>query len=113
MWYVEEKDDIPLRNVILPMEFGVKHLPKIFVKDSAVDPLCHGAPLALPGVSKYSDNFKTSEIVAIYTLKNELVALGEAQFDSSYIEGKEQGIIAKIKRVLMPLETYPSKKKED
>ena len=113
MWYIEEKDDIPLRNVILPMEFGVKHLPRIVVKDSAIDPLCHGAPLALPGVSKYSDNFKIGELVAIYSLKNELVALGDAQLASASIEGKEQGIIAKIKRVLMPIGTYPSKKKDE
>ncbi|MHA1302688.1 MAG: RNA-guided pseudouridylation complex pseudouridine synthase subunit Cbf5, partial [Candidatus Heimdallarchaeaceae archaeon] len=31
-WYKEERDERPLRNIILPMEFAVKHLPKIFVK---------------------------------------------------------------------------------
>ncbi|MCG3215087.1 MAG: RNA-guided pseudouridylation complex pseudouridine synthase subunit Cbf5 [Candidatus Heimdallarchaeota archaeon] len=113
MWYLEEGEENPLRNVILPMEYGVRHLPKIYVKDSAVDPLCHGAPLALPGVSKYTENFNKGEQVAIHTLKQELVALGEAQISCNDFEKQEQGLVANVKRVLMPRSTYPSKRKEE
>ncbi len=111
-WYKEEKDENPLRNIILPMEYGVKHIPKINIKDSAVNPLCHGAPLALPGVSKYSEEFKAGKMVAIYTLKNELVALGEAQIDAITLPEKENGIVSSTKRVLMPIGTYPSSPKK-
>jgi H/ACA ribonucleoprotein complex subunit 4 len=112
-WYREEGEEIPLRNIILPMEFGVKHLPKIFVKDTSIDTLCHGAPLAIPGVSKFSKNFLKGETIAIFSLKHELIALGEAQIDSDELEEKEQGLIASVKKVLMNRNTYPSLKKEN
>lgn len=111
-WYKEEKDENPLRNIILPMEYGVKHIPKIIIKDSAVDTICHGAPLALPGISKFSEEFKAGDMVAIYTLKNELVALGEAQIDAITLPEKEYGIVSSVKRVLMPIGTYPSSPKK-
>jgi len=107
MWYKEEKDEIPLRNIILPMEFAVKHLPKIYVKDNAVDTICHGAPVALPAISKITTNFKEGDTVAIHTLKNELVALGDAQIDATKLEKMDSGLIVKTKRVLMPTGTYP------
>ena len=107
-WYKEEEDENPLRNIILPMEYGVKHIPKIIIKDSAVDTVCHGAPLALPGISRFSEEFKAGEMVAIYTLKNELIALGEAQIDAITLPEKDHGIASSVKRVLMPIGTYPS-----
>ncbi|OLS33056.1 MAG: putative tRNA pseudouridine synthase B [Candidatus Heimdallarchaeota archaeon AB_125] len=110
MWFLEEKDEIPLRNIILPMEWGVKHLPKIFVKDSTVDSLCHGAPLALPGVSKYTEKFNKGELAGIFSLKHELIALGEIQLTQESIQNSKHGIFASVKRVLMPIGTYPTSK---
>ena len=109
-WYLEEKDEVPLRNIILPMEYGVKHIPKLFVKDSTVDSLCHGAPLAMPGLSKYTDKFGKGDLVGIFTLKHELIALGEMQLTADSIRGSDHGILASVKRVLMPIGTYPSSK---
>ncbi len=113
MWLEEEKDEIPLRNIILPMEMGVTHLPKIFVKDSTVDSLCHGAPLAMPGVSKFTNNFSKGNMVGIFTLKHELIGLGEAQLDSENLKSKEQGLLASVNRVIMQIGTYPSQKKDN
>ena len=109
-WYKEEGDQIPLRNIILPMEYGVKHLPKIFVKDTTVDSLCHGAPLALPGISKFTNNFQKGDLIAIFSLKHELIALGNAQLDSKILEEIDQGLVANVKKVLMERNTYPSQK---
>ena len=113
MWLKEENDEIPLRNVILPMELGVSHLPKIYVKDSTIDSLCHGAPLAIPGISKYTNNFAKGEMVGIFSLKHELISLGEAQLDSKELIEKNQGLAASVKRVIMEIGTYPSKKKDN
>ncbi|MFW9851539.1 MAG: RNA-guided pseudouridylation complex pseudouridine synthase subunit Cbf5 [Candidatus Thorarchaeota archaeon] len=110
--YKEENEEIPLRNIILPMEYGIKHLSKIIVKDSAINPLCHGAPLGLPGVSKYSKDFDNGELIAILSLKHELVAFGETQMNAKDLEEKESGLVASVKRVLMPIGTYQSKKKD-
>ncbi|MBY9002074.1 MAG: RNA-guided pseudouridylation complex pseudouridine synthase subunit Cbf5, partial [Candidatus Heimdallarchaeota archaeon] len=111
-WHKEENDENPLRNIILPMEYGVQHVPKIIIKDSAVDTICHGAPLALPGVTQYSEDFKAGDMVAIYTLKNELIALGEAQLDAKTLPEKESGLVSSTKRVLMTIGTYPSSPKK-
>jgi len=110
--YKEENNEIPLRNIILPMEYGITHLPKIIVKDSAIDPLCHGAPLGLPGVSKFSKNFTSGELISILSLKHELVAFGETQMNAKDLEEKESGLVASVKRVLMPIGTYQSRKKD-
>ncbi len=112
MWFKEENDEIPLRNIILPMEYGVTHIPKIFMKDNAVDSVCHGAPIAIPGISKYTENFEEGNIVGIFTLKNELIALGETQLQAEKIEKMNHGLVASVKRVLMPIGTYPSMKKK-
>jgi len=112
MWFKEENDEIPLRNIILPMEYGVTHVPKIFMKDNAVDSVCHGAPIAIPGISKYTKNFEEGNIVGIFSLKNELIALGETQLKSEEIEKMSHGLVARVKRVLMPIGTYPSMKKK-
>lgn len=111
--YLEDKNEIPLRNIILPMEYGVKHLPQIWVKDKTVDSLCHGAPLGLPGVSKYTPNFEKGDTVAIFTLKHELIALGQAQMHYSEIKKDSPGILANVKKVLMPRGTYPANKKTE
>lgn len=44
------RDDTILRKFIQPMEKALALIPKIYVRDSAVDAVCHGANLTAPGV---------------------------------------------------------------
>ena len=47
----EETGDMEvLKKVVLPMEKALDYTPKIYIRDSAVDAICHGAELAAPGV---------------------------------------------------------------
>ena len=48
--YHQEGEDKYLKAFLQPMERMVDHLPKIHVRDTAVDALCHGADLAAAGV---------------------------------------------------------------
>ena len=48
--YKERKDEEKLRRLILPIEHCLAGIRAITVRDTAVDALCHGAPLAVPGV---------------------------------------------------------------
>ncbi len=41
-------DESLLRRYVKPVEYMVKHLPRIFIRDSAVDSVAHGAALAAP-----------------------------------------------------------------
>ena len=100
-FYKNEKNDKFLRKIIQPVENAIAHLPKMWVFDTTVDTLCHGADLNIPGISKLNDQINKNDIVAIMTLKDELVALGTAQLASEEIMEKEKGLAVKTERVFM------------
>lgn len=103
----EEGEESQLRRVILPMEYALQHLPKIYIRDTAVDAICHGADLAVPGVVSFESKIARGDQVAIFTLKGEAVALGIAQLSSDEILKARDGIAVNAKRVIMPPGTYP------
>ena len=114
-WRNEGKDDL-LRRYILPVEYAVAHLPKIVIRDTAVDAIAHGANLAVPGVVRLHDGIEKGDIVALFTLKGELVAVGVAQMSSKEIMEAKRGIAVKVRRVVMKPGVYPAawrKKKEE
>jgi len=104
-WKEEGNEEI--RNLIHPMEDLLSHLPAIIIKDSAVDAICHGADLALPGVAQVDTGIKEGSIVAIKTLKGEAVAIAKALMSTRDIIEKNKGIVADTKRVIMKPGTYP------
>lgn len=96
-----------IREVIIPVERVVGFLPRVVIKDGAVDAICHGAPLAIPGISKVDAEINKGDTVAIFTLKGELVAIGRAEMETKEILTAEKGIAVKTDRVLMKPGTYP------
>ena len=107
MWR-EEGDERYLRRIILPVEVAVSHLPKIVIRDTAVDAIAHGASLAVPGITRLTNNIVKGSLVAILTLKGELVALGEALYSADQITSMNKGIVVKIKRVYIEPGIYPA-----
>jgi H/ACA ribonucleoprotein complex subunit 4 len=97
----------PLRAIIRPMEVALGSIPHIVIRDSAVDAICHGADLAIPGIVKFDSMIEKSKPVALFTLKGEAVALGRALMTSREILDQEKGVAAKTERVLMDRGTYP------
>ncbi len=107
MQWKESGDDATLKKFIQPMEKALALVPKIYVRDTAVDALCHGANLTAPGVLSLETGITAGSMVAIFTLKGEAVALAEAQASTEEILSMEHGVVARVKRVLMPRGTYP------
>ncbi len=105
--YEEDGDENLLRKVILPFERMLDHLPKVYVKDSAVDAICHGADVAVPGINKIEGLFGKGDIVAIMTQKNEGIAIGEAKMPASKILESTKGSAINLQRVFMAPGTYP------
>ena len=105
-FYKKENNEKFLRKIIQPVENAVKHLPKIWIFDTTIDSLCHGADLNIPGIGKLNDKIKANDKVAVMTLKDELVALGIAKLDSEEIMEKEKGLAVKTDKVFMKTETY-------
>jgi len=109
-WFMEwqkQGDDKILRKIIQPMEKALALVPKIYIRDSAVDAICHGANLTAPGVLSLETNIQKDSLVAIFTLKGEAVALAKALASTEEILNMEHGMVAQTKRVLMPRGTYP------
>jgi H/ACA ribonucleoprotein complex subunit 4 len=103
----QAKGETLLRRYIQPMEKALEPLPKIYIRDSAVDALCHGASLAAPGVVSLETGIEPNKTVVILTLKGEAVALAKALASTQQIQKLNHGLVAKTTRVLMPRGTYP------
>jgi len=107
IFWKDDGDDEELRKTILSMERLLEVVPKIVVRDSAIDALCHGANLAIPGVVELDDMIP-GEIAAVVSLKGEGVALVKMEIPSVQVIEKDTGICASLERVLMNKGTYPS-----
>ena len=103
----QKKDEAILHKFIEPMETALELLPKIVIRDSAVDALCHGANLTAPGVLQVGSGIQKGSIIAIFTLKGEAVALSKALVSSEEILNLKHGTVAGLQRVLMARGTYP------
>ena len=90
------------------MEKMLDYIPKIVIRDSAVDAICHGADLAVPGILKLETEIKHHDLIAILTMKEEIVALGRSFMSTEEMLNRDRGIAVDTKRVIMSRGTYPS-----
>jgi H/ACA ribonucleoprotein complex subunit 4 len=95
------------RRIIKPMEAAFEYVPRIYLRDSAVSSICHGADLAVPGIVRISEGILPRMPIALFTLKEELVALSRALMSSEQMLKGEHGLAAKTVRVIMPVDAYP------
>jgi H/ACA ribonucleoprotein complex subunit 4 len=107
MEWQEKKDEKLLKRFIRPMEHALGLVPKIHIRDSAVDAVCHGANLTAPGILSLETGMQKDSMVAVLSLKGEAVALARAMASSEEALNMEHGVVAKTMRVLMPRGTYP------
>ncbi len=105
----EQKDETKLRKMIKPIEYALSEIKSVVVRDSAVDAMCHGAQLAIPGILQISPHLKKGDIVAIYTQKGEVVALAESTMSENEIKDATKGYAFETKRIIMAPDTYPRK----
>ncbi|MHA1342873.1 MAG: RNA-guided pseudouridylation complex pseudouridine synthase subunit Cbf5 [Promethearchaeota archaeon] len=105
--YQSEGEEKYLREFILPMEKMVDHLPKIYVRDTAVDALCHGADLAAAGCCFIDARIKINDLIALMTLKKELIGFGVSKKSAIEIYKAKSGIVVKTKKIFMERSIYP------
>ena len=99
-------DSGSLRKMLHPKEVLLEQIPKIQVKDSAVDAICHGANLAVPGIVALDEGIEKGGAVAVMTLSGEGVGLGTALMDSEEVMKRAEGFAVSVSRVLMQRGTY-------
>jgi len=105
----ERRDDSKLSKMIQPIEHALSEIKSVVIRDSAVDALCHGAQLAIPGILRISPRIKKGDVVGIYTQKGEVVALAESKMDEKEIRDATRGYGFETKRIIMAPNTYPKK----
>uniref|UniRef100_A0A8C9NT22 H/ACA ribonucleoprotein complex subunit DKC1 n=1 Tax=Serinus canaria TaxID=9135 RepID=A0A8C9NT22_SERCA len=107
--YDNNKDDSYLRRVILPLEKLLTSHKRLVMKDSAVNAICYGAKIMLPGVLRYEDGIELNQEIVVITTKGEAICLAIALMTTAVISTCDHGVVAKIKRVIMERDTYPRK----
>ncbi|XP_056119500.1 H/ACA ribonucleoprotein complex subunit DKC1 isoform X2 [Rhinichthys klamathensis goyatoka] len=103
------KDETYLRRVIFPLEKLLISHKRIVMKDSAVNAICYGAKIMLPGVLRYEDGIEINQDIVIITTKGEAICTAVALMTTAVISTCDHGVVAKIKRVIMERDTYPRK----
>jgi len=96
-----------LRSMLLPMEVLVEPLPKIIVKPTAVDAVCHGADLSIKGIHMLDEDIRKNALVALMTARGELIATGKMMMSSSKVMSTDQGKAVDVERVFMDRGHYP------
>ncbi|EZG81184.1 putative tRNA pseudouridine synthase [Gregarina niphandrodes] len=100
------RDERSLRRLIMPQERLLVGMPRIVVKDSAVNALTYGARLTIPGVLRYESNIEMGHQIVLMTTKGEAIALAIAQMTTATISSVDHGVVATIKRNLMERDVY-------
>jgi H/ACA ribonucleoprotein complex subunit 4 len=109
-YYRTAKNERFIRHCIKPLETALAHIPKIWIQDSAVDSICHGAQLNNPGIVKLESGIVKDDLVAVFTLKGEIVSYGFALADTAGMV-KDKGQAVKTEKVFMAPGTYPKMEK--
>jgi H/ACA ribonucleoprotein complex subunit 4 len=107
-WWKETGEERYIREIVYPVEKVCDFVKCVVIKDSAVDAICNGAPLATSGILQIEKGIKKDDWICIVTLKGELVAIGKALLSSEEMFSVKKAIAVKTDRVLMPRGTYPA-----
>ncbi|MES1906219.1 MAG: centromere/microtubule-binding protein cbf5 [Paramarteilia canceri] len=90
----------------MPLEYFLTNYKRIMIKDSAVNAVCHGAKILLPGVIRFDNGISPNNTIVIITSKGEAVALAIALMGSSEMISCDHGTVARPKRVIMQRNLY-------
>ncbi|XWS57120.1 hypothetical protein CRYUN_Cryun09bG0144300 [Craigia yunnanensis] len=107
--YDNYRDETYLRRVVMPLEVLLTSYKRLVVKDSAVNAICYGAKLMIPGLLRFENDIEVGEEVVLMTTKGEAIALGIAEMTTAVMATCDHGVVARIKRVVMDRDTYPRK----
>jgi H/ACA ribonucleoprotein complex subunit 4 len=105
----EKGDESKLREVVLPMEKIADGMKVVVIKDGAVGAIANGAPLAVGGIVKVEEGIEKGSLVAMLSLKGELVAFGPALMESGEMSKAAKGLAVKTDKVLIEKGAYPAK----
>jgi predicted rRNA pseudouridine synthase len=104
--FAEQGNPGPLEGMIRSPLEALGGIPRVTIRDSAVDAICHGAVLARAGIAA-SDRFERGATVAMVTVKGELIGLGRPLVSSGEAGTMTHGLVVAPSSVFMEPGTYP------
>jgi len=90
-----------VKKFFWPGEKLVESLPRVFVNDSAITSLSHGASLKVPGVAALDDDIVEESDVAVFDLRGNLLLVGKAQLSADKVMKQKTGVFVKSSCVLV------------
>ena len=107
MFKLRSGEDSALRALVMPVEDSLGSLGRIVIRDSAVDAICHGARLGVPGILRVSEGIAGGDTVGLMSDKGELVAIGKSLLTTKEMTTASKGLASTTERVIMKQGTYP------
>ncbi|MDD1725012.1 MAG: RNA-guided pseudouridylation complex pseudouridine synthase subunit Cbf5 [Methanospirillum sp.] len=99
-------DDTELQSMIrTPLE-AVSDMPRVWIKESAVDALCHGARLSSRGIISH-DSFQMEDLVVVMA-GDDLICIGEALMSASRVIPGDKGLAVAPRLVFQDPGVYPA-----
>ncbi|WP_435359276.1 RNA-guided pseudouridylation complex pseudouridine synthase subunit Cbf5 [Haloarchaeobius sp. DFWS5] len=95
-FYREDGDDSWLRDVVLPAERALEHIPQVTIAPSAAEQVANGAPVYAPGVIE-ADDAEQGDLVACFAPQGSAVCLGTLVGDPD----ADAGEVVALERVLV------------
>nr|3ZV0_C Chain C, H/ACA RIBONUCLEOPROTEIN COMPLEX SUBUNIT 4 [Saccharomyces cerevisiae S288C]3ZV0_D Chain D, H/ACA RIBONUCLEOPROTEIN COMPLEX SUBUNIT 4 [Saccharomyces cerevisiae S288C] len=90
-----------------PLETLLVGYKRIVVKDSAVNAVCYGAKLMIPGLLRYEEGIELYDEIVLITTKGEAIAVAIAQMSTVDLASCDHGVVASVKRCIMERDLYP------
>ncbi len=100
-------DEAAVRALVKPIESSIGSTKRVVIRDSAVDAICHGARLGVPGLLSASASIAKGDLLVITSAKGELVATGKAMMSTEEMTSAKKGLASSTERVIMKQGTYP------
>ncbi|RME81075.1 MAG: RNA-guided pseudouridylation complex pseudouridine synthase subunit Cbf5 [Planctomycetota bacterium] len=99
--YKNEGNEEPLRSILIPMEETIFQ-KKIYLTDASIPKICSGRPVFIDNIVAFDDEIEAEEVVAMFSLNEELVAIGKTICSGETMKTLEDGVVAYPIRVVMP-----------
>ncbi len=100
--YLKTKnDDKLIREIVLPPEECIAHLPTVWVDSGVIERLAHGSPVFVPGVMAFTSDLQKGSTTAIFDLENNLLGIGIAEVNAAELKGAKKGLAVKTDVVLI------------
>lgn len=100
---IEELKEKSLEDLIIPINEAISEMPKIEIKETALDTVKHGADLKKPGIREVKGKLNKGKLVAL-EFKRKIIAIGEAQMNQEEIQRRDKGIVVKTEKIIINLE---------